>query len=333
MDSYEIDENRYGVGSGTNNDEQTGVENTAALGVDDNEEVVVKKRKVMPKLDSDRLLSDKGIPQLRTKVIPNIKLKGKGHEKGDIRRILYSYQMWAHTLFPKAKFEDFIELARRAGKEPSMKVHRRQWIENEKYGYDFSRVTRDIGSLDSAARDTRSPEIENENGQANVTESHNPQNNPSEGENDLFMGGMGFEDDDDDDMPIVMPSHNNSSSSRQRVFGDDEDDDDLYDKPTEQTNGSSNGASNNKDDNDKDKDKDIPQDDELEELMTSRHADKEKEKETRLPENGDDIPGDDELEELMHTTSSTNNQQNPEIPDQDDDFEADAMAAAGELGF
>lgn len=326
LDSYEIDQNRSGADDGVNNFDQTGVENTTALGVDDNEEVVVKKRRVMPKLDSDRLLSDQGIPQLRTKVIPNIKLKGKGHEKGDIRRILYSYQMWAHTLFPKAKFEDFIELARRAGKQPSMKVNRRQWIESEKYGYDFSRVSRDIGSLDSAARDTRSPEIEN--GQANGTELHNPQNNPSEGENDLFMGSMGFEDDDDDDdLPVIMPSHNNNkTSTRQRVFGDDEEDDDLYDKPTEQPHVTNNDTSNNKDNSD---DEDgIPQDDEIDELMTSRAGEKEKENGKQSP--ADDIPDDDELEEIMHT-SSANNRQNSE--NLDDDFEADAMAAAGELGF
>lgn len=327
LDSYEIDENRYGVDDGLNNsNEQTGVENTATLGVDDNEEVVVKKRRVMPKLDSDRLLSDKGIPQLRTKVIPNIKLKGKGHEKGDIRRILYSYQMWAHTLFPKAKFEDFIELARKAGKEPSMKVHRRQWIEDEKYGYDFSRVSRDIGSLDSAAGDSRSPEYENDHGRDDGAHSRIPQHNPSEGENDLFMGGMGFDnDDDDDDLPVVMPPRNHLTSSRQPVFGDDEDDDDLYGKPTKQPNGASN--------TDDDDDDGIPQDDEIQELMASRNSNQEKEKENQPPANDGESQMVNELEELMHDNSSTNDKDNPKNPDKDDDFEADAMAAADELGF
>lgn len=329
LDSYEIDENRYGVDDGLNNNELTGVENTAALGVDDNEEVVVKKRKVMPKLDSDRLLSDKGIPQLRTKVIPSIKLKGRGHERGDIRRILYSYQMWAHTLFPKAKFEDFIELARKAGKEPSMKVHRRQWIDHEKYGYDFSAVSRDIGSLDSSAGGVRSPEYEN--GQTNGAEPHVQQNSPSEGENDLFMGGMDGMGFDDEDLPVVAPKHNNTS--RQRVFGDDEDDDDLYDKPTEAPNKSTNGASTTNNDNNDSDDDGIPQDDEIEELMASRNNNPTKENGNQPPTDDHEDPGDADLEEVMHDTSSANNQDNLQNPDKDDDFEADAMAAAGELGF
>lgn len=268
LDSYEIEEtnNNQNDDNNTNDTDQQ----PTALGVDDSEEVVVKKRKVVAKLDSERLLSDKGIPNLKNSVVPKIKLKGKGHEKGDLRRILYSYQMWAHTVFPKAKFEDFIELAKKAGKQKSLKEHRKQWIYEEKHGFDFSKSTEAINDL------AQEGEEETHGQPARVDSEATAPADEDDGENDLFMGGVqGNDDDDDDEIPVIRSQPRNQ---QQRPFGDD-DDEGLY--------GDNSNNNNNT--------------------------------------NEDEIPNDDELEELM---SGQQQQQN-----NDDELEANAMAAADELGF
>ncbi|ANB15265.1 Csm3p [Sugiyamaella lignohabitans] len=130
LDTYELsdtepNDNTLGLQSNQN------VDNAAAdLGIA--EEVVVKKRKPAAKLDEHRLLGVNGIPALKAKIVPRMKFKGKGHAKRDLTKILSAYQIWAHGLFPKANFMDFVQLAKRAGSTPVMRVYRRQWIEVEK---------------------------------------------------------------------------------------------------------------------------------------------------------------------------------------------------------
>ncbi|KAK7912655.1 hypothetical protein WMY93_012866 [Mugilogobius chulae] len=53
-------------------------------------------KRPQPKLDSNRLISDRGLPALRT-LFSNVQFKGKGHER---------MENWAHRLFPKLQFED-----------------------------------------------------------------------------------------------------------------------------------------------------------------------------------------------------------------------------------
>ncbi|EEB07970.2 replication fork protection complex subunit Swi3 [Schizosaccharomyces japonicus yFS275] len=97
------------------------------LGLD--EEVVIKKeRKPRIKLDEDYLLSENGIPRLR-KTAPSLRFKGKNHEAQDMKRLLAFYQLWAHEMFPKAKFDDTIIGLQSLGKRRMMKIHRRHWIE------------------------------------------------------------------------------------------------------------------------------------------------------------------------------------------------------------
>ncbi|XP_052004466.1 TIMELESS-interacting protein [Xyrauchen texanus] len=75
-------------------------------------EVPVAKRRTVkrpqPKLDANRLISEKGLPALRT-LFDNVKFKGKGHEAEDLKLLLQKTENWAHRLYPKLKFEDFID--------------------------------------------------------------------------------------------------------------------------------------------------------------------------------------------------------------------------------
>ncbi|KAA0723375.1 TIMELESS-interacting protein [Triplophysa tibetana] len=72
---------------------------------------MAKRRSVkrpQPKLDSNRLISEKGLPALRT-LFDNVTFKGKGHEAEDLKLLLKKMENWAHRLYPKLQFEDFIE--------------------------------------------------------------------------------------------------------------------------------------------------------------------------------------------------------------------------------
>ncbi|KAJ0001738.1 hypothetical protein NQD34_001534, partial [Periophthalmus magnuspinnatus] len=101
-----------------------GQDNADPFGDDDNGEVSkladvpeAKRKGVkrpQPKLDSNRLISDRGLPALRT-LFNDVKFKGKGHEVEDLRLLMKRMENWAHRLFPKLQFEDFIDKVERLG--------------------------------------------------------------------------------------------------------------------------------------------------------------------------------------------------------------------------
>ncbi|KAM4829715.1 TIMELESS-interacting protein [Thomomys bottae] len=62
----------------------------------------------LPKLDAQRLISERGLPALRH-VFDKTKFKGKGHEAEDLKTLIRHMEHWAHRLFPKLQFEDFID--------------------------------------------------------------------------------------------------------------------------------------------------------------------------------------------------------------------------------
>ncbi|CAK9782671.1 Swi3-domain-containing protein [Cutaneotrichosporon oleaginosum] len=62
-----------------------------------------KRRRVIAKVDPDRLLGPKGFPAL-VAAARKFKVKGKGHETSDLERLMDTYQVWAHGMFPKGEF-------------------------------------------------------------------------------------------------------------------------------------------------------------------------------------------------------------------------------------
>ncbi|MBN3306677.1 TIPIN protein, partial [Amia calva] len=76
------------------------------------EEAPVAKRRVVkrpqPKLDSQRLVSQRGLPALRT-LFDNVRFKGKGHEAEDLKTLIQRMENWAHRLYPKLQFDDFVD--------------------------------------------------------------------------------------------------------------------------------------------------------------------------------------------------------------------------------
>lgn len=101
------------------------------LGLDE-EIKVVKKRQPIPKLDEGLLLSSTGIPKLRRISKDRLKFKGKGHEYGDIARMLNMYQLWLDDMYPRAKFGDALTMIEKCGHSKRLQVMRKEWIDEGK---------------------------------------------------------------------------------------------------------------------------------------------------------------------------------------------------------
>lgn len=115
-----------------NNDTQENT-TTARPAKDIDEEITVKKkRKPVPKLDADRLLSQNGLPRLRKISKSRLKFSGKGYEFSDISRLLNTYQLWLDDLFPRAKFRDALDIVEKVGHSKRMQVMRKAWLDGTK---------------------------------------------------------------------------------------------------------------------------------------------------------------------------------------------------------
>ncbi|WVR04564.1 hypothetical protein IAU60_001571 [Kwoniella sp. DSM 27419] len=73
------------------------------VAAEDDEGQGARKKRVMAKVDADRLTSDRGIPAL-CRAAKKFRVRGKGSETKDLRTLLNVYQMWAHGMFPKGDF-------------------------------------------------------------------------------------------------------------------------------------------------------------------------------------------------------------------------------------
>lgn len=98
----------------------------------DEEVVVKKKRKPVPKLDENRLSSQDGIPRLRKITKSRLKFRGKGHEYSDISKLLNTYQLWLDDLYPRAKFKDALTMVEAVGHKKMMQVKRKTWLDATK---------------------------------------------------------------------------------------------------------------------------------------------------------------------------------------------------------
>ncbi|NXF01065.1 TIPIN protein, partial [Smithornis capensis] len=74
-----------------------------------------------PKLDAHRLTSERGLPALRH-MFDNVKFKGKGHEAEDLKTLIQHMEHWAHRLFPKLPFEDFIDRVESLGNKKEVQT-------------------------------------------------------------------------------------------------------------------------------------------------------------------------------------------------------------------
>ncbi|XP_026565087.1 TIMELESS-interacting protein [Pseudonaja textilis] len=65
-------------------------------------------KRTIPKLDAQRLISERGLPALCS-LFDNVNFKGKGHEEADLKTLIRHMEHWAHRLFPQLPFENVVE--------------------------------------------------------------------------------------------------------------------------------------------------------------------------------------------------------------------------------
>lgn len=75
----------------------------------------------LPKLDATRLTSERGLPALRH-MFDKTKFRGKGHEAEDLKTLIRHMEHWAHRLFPKLQFEDFIDRVENLGNKKEVQT-------------------------------------------------------------------------------------------------------------------------------------------------------------------------------------------------------------------
>uniref|UniRef100_V9KR52 TIMELESS-interacting protein n=1 Tax=Callorhinchus milii TaxID=7868 RepID=V9KR52_CALMI len=85
--------------------------------------VVVRKgvKRPQPKLDAHRLTSERGLPALRT-MFNNVRFKGKGHETEDLKTLLQHMEHWAHRLYPKLQFDEFVDQVESLGSKKEVQT-------------------------------------------------------------------------------------------------------------------------------------------------------------------------------------------------------------------
>ncbi|TIB68363.1 hypothetical protein E3P77_01106 [Wallemia ichthyophaga] len=93
---------------------------------DDDGAVQGKPRRVVAKIDAERLLGTHGLPALMHDSA-HWKFAGKGHEWADLRRLLARYHLWTHKLFPKLQFGDVVERTEKICHQRRMEAALKGW--------------------------------------------------------------------------------------------------------------------------------------------------------------------------------------------------------------
>ncbi|KAK4495736.1 hypothetical protein PRZ48_013004 [Zasmidium cellare] len=251
------------------NDNQNNQATTEQPAVDDDQEVQVKKkRKPVPKLDENRLLSDQGIPRLRKITKTRLKFRGKGHEFADISRLLNTYQLWLDDLYPRAKFRDALAMVEKVGHSKRMQVMRKAWLDDTKAGRrDTDPDVEMSGALGNAEEDNGAqPSAEDlfqqmlqDDAEADASKRQDPANDaPDDDELDALLG-------ENENQPIKKAQP--PPQKRSGPFDEEDSDEDELDALLAQSNGEQQPSRTAKPSDDSRAQENEPDEDELDALL------------------------------------------------------------------
>lgn len=105
--------------------------NNGAAGDDEDDAFTGGAQKVEPKrrarstqlrLNAERLIGDRGIHQLEH-AFRDMHYKGEGHEAADLDAVMKRMEHWAHRLYPRFNFDDFLRTAEKLGKKRPVQSH------------------------------------------------------------------------------------------------------------------------------------------------------------------------------------------------------------------
>lgn len=189
--------------------EQAGVEETPQLRAEapafDPTAVITTKRRVQVKLTGDKMMDpERGLPHLMKIGKKRLHISKNKSSYENLSNIVQVYQLWAHQLYPKAKFNDFIKLSQQLGRSDKILREYRKKVIRQELGLEMV-GEEDVGHISSEHNDTQPTS-------ASTNDNNNTNNNNSSN------AGENIDDE------II------SRSNRRNVFvpEDDSDDDNLY---------------------------------------------------------------------------------------------------------
>lgn len=210
--------------------------NTIDPGIDPTK-LVATTRRVQVKLTADKLMDEaNGIPYLTKTARKQLRISKNKPTLDNLNNIVKFYQIWAHRVFPRAKFYDFILLARQLGKKDRILRD-----------YRMSLIRKDMGiepmgeeNIESQFQDAvSSTQVENNDAIANSTlENINQDATTKQTEKtaNLFHYDDDDDDDEDDDLYHIAQSTSPLKRSASKNSGpnnlDQDEDADSIRKPT-----------------------------------------------------------------------------------------------------
>ncbi|CAR21528.1 Csm3p [Lachancea thermotolerans CBS 6340] len=94
--------------------------------------VTTRVRRPQVKLTAEKLCSAKGLPAVMKHAPRRLRISKRRSSYDNLCHLLQFYQLWAHDLYPKAKFHDFVELCRNLGKtDPQLREYRIELLRQE----------------------------------------------------------------------------------------------------------------------------------------------------------------------------------------------------------
>lgn len=97
-------------------------------------DALTKTRRVQPKLTSDILLSERGLPYLVKHGPKRLRISTSRNKPYDnLSQIVRFYQLWAHKLYPRAKFKDFIKICQSMKNDRAVRDYRTELCMKEMY--------------------------------------------------------------------------------------------------------------------------------------------------------------------------------------------------------
>eukprot|EP01006_Ploeotia_vitrea_P047432 TRINITY_DN67124_c8_g1_i1.p2 TRINITY_DN67124_c8_g1~~TRINITY_DN67124_c8_g1_i1.p2 ORF type:complete len:276 (+),score=137.28 TRINITY_DN67124_c8_g1_i1:48-875(+) len=112
------------------------------LDADDGKEtaaVTSKKKKraaAAPKFTVETLFGPTGVPKI-SQHMPKLKLKGKGHERSDLRKLMIAYRDWATAMFPSMPFDDLVARIEQFGSTKEAKANIANLRAHARGEYDY----------------------------------------------------------------------------------------------------------------------------------------------------------------------------------------------------
>lgn len=186
----------------------------------------LKQRRRQQVLTDEILISKRGLPNLKTqlskfkfhkkpkKLSSYEKYKsleyGNDYNYENLTRLLYTYQLWGHSILPKAKFKNFINSINRSVNKPLVRQYIRQLIEDE------------IDSKMNSGIDVSTPDVDNhdhQDGDNNQQDDVSMQTEPPS--DSLFIGTVQpeeeqekeKEDEGEELYTTALDKHSNSKNS------------------------------------------------------------------------------------------------------------------------